>query len=93
MATKTAANAWIDPRATIEDEVEIGPFCVIGPDVTIRRGTRLLNNVTLMGNVTLGQDNTIYPNCVIGGEPQDISYTRQPHAGGDRRRQHDSRRA
>jgi UDP-N-acetylglucosamine acyltransferase len=78
MATKTAANAWIDPRATIEDEVEIGPFCVIGPDVTIRRGTRLLNNVTVMGHVTIGQDNTIYANCVIGGEPQDISYTGSP---------------
>ena len=27
-----------------------------------------------MGHVTIGRDNVIYPNVVIGGEPQDISY-------------------
>ena len=65
----------IDPRAEIDDEVEIGPFCVIGPKARIGRGTRLENNVTLMGNVTIGCYNHIFPNAVIGGEPQDISYT------------------
>ena len=75
MATYFADNASIDPRAEIDDEVEIGPFCVIGPKVRIGRGTRLENNVTLMGNVTIGCYNHIYPNAVIGGEPQDISYT------------------
>ncbi len=28
-----------------------------------------------MGRVTIGHDNVIYPNVVIGGEPQDISYS------------------
>jgi len=74
MATSIAANAWIDPRAEIDTEVEIGPFCMIGPGAKIGRGTRLLNNVTLMGNVTLGQNNLLYPNVVVGAEPQDLSY-------------------
>jgi UDP-N-acetylglucosamine acyltransferase len=74
MATRTATNAWIDPRASIEDDVEIGPFCTIGPQVHIGRGTRLLGSVTIMGRVTVGCDNVIYPGAVIGGEPQDISY-------------------
>lgn len=74
MATSIAANAWIDPRAEIDEDVEIGPFCTIGAGAKIGRGTRLLNNVTLMGNVTLGCDNVLYPNVVIGAEPQDISY-------------------
>ncbi|MEX2168015.1 MAG: acyl-ACP--UDP-N-acetylglucosamine O-acyltransferase [Pirellulales bacterium] len=74
MSTRTATNAWIDPRASIEDDVEIGPFCTIGPDVQIGRGTRLISSVTVMGRVTIGRDNTIYPGAVIGGEPQDISY-------------------
>ena len=74
MTTSIAANAWIDPRAEIDNEVEIGPFCVVGAGAKIGRGTRLLNNVTLMGNVTIGQDNVLYPNAVIGAEPQDISY-------------------
>ena len=78
MATSIAANAWIDPRAEVDTEVEIGPFCMIGPGAKIGRGSRLLNNVTIMGNVTLGRNNVLYPNVVLGAEPQDISY-----AGGD----------
>ena len=78
MATLFAENVSIDPRAQIDDDVEIGPFCVIGPEVKIGRGTKLHNNVTLMGPVTLGQHNVIYPGAVIGGEPQDVTFS-----GGD----------
>jgi UDP-N-acetylglucosamine acyltransferase len=78
MATYVADNVSIDPRAEIEEDVEIGPFCVIGPHVRIGRGTRLLNNVTIIGHVTIGQHNKIYPGVVIGGEPQDISYAGSP---------------
>jgi UDP-N-acetylglucosamine acyltransferase len=74
MATIVADNVFIDPRAEIDDEVEIGPFCAIGPGARIGRGTRLISHVSLMGRVTIGRDNTIYPNVVIGGEPQDLSY-------------------
>jgi UDP-N-acetylglucosamine acyltransferase len=75
MATCIAENVSIDPRAEIDDEVEIGSFSVIGPKVHVGRGTRLENHVTLMGDVAIGCFNHIYPNAVIGGEPQDISYT------------------
>lgn len=74
MATSIAANAWVDPRAELDYEVEIGPFCTIGAGAKIGRGTRLLNSVTLMGRVTIGRDNLFYPNVVVGAEPQDISY-------------------
>ncbi len=74
MATSIAANAWVDPRAEIDDDVEIGPFCMVGAGARIGRGTRLLNHVTLMGRVTLGVDNVLFPNVVIGADPQDISY-------------------
>jgi UDP-N-acetylglucosamine acyltransferase len=78
MATFIADNVSIDPRAEIDDEVYIGPFCVIGPQVRLGRGTRLENSVTLMGRVTIGCDNRLYPGVVIGAEPQDVSYN-----GGD----------
>ncbi len=74
MATKIAANAWVDPKAQLGEDVEIGPFCVVGPDVKIGDGTRLLNSATLMGRVTMGRGNVVYANSVIGAEPQDISY-------------------
>jgi UDP-N-acetylglucosamine acyltransferase len=74
MATYVAENVVIDPRAELDEDVEIGPFCVIGPHVRIGRGTRLENNVTLTGRVTLGEHNHLYPGAVIGAEPQDVSY-------------------
>lgn len=73
--TKIASSAWIDPRAEIAEEVEIGPLCVVGPGARVGAGTRLVSSVTLMGDVTLGRDNVVYPGAVLGGEPQDISYT------------------
>ncbi len=75
MATYIAENVAIDPRAQIDEDVEIGPFCVIGPHVRIGRGTRLENSVTLMGRVAIGQFNHIWPGTIIGGEPQDVSYS------------------
>ena len=74
MTTRIAPNAWVDPQAEIDTDVEIGPFSVIGPHARIRSGTRILNHVTVMGHVTIGRDNVLFPNVVIGGEPQDVSY-------------------
>jgi UDP-N-acetylglucosamine acyltransferase len=74
MAAYIAEHAAVDPRAQIDEDVEIGPFCVVGPDVRVGRGTKLENNVTLTGRVTVGRYNHIFPNVVIGGAPQDVSY-------------------
>lgn len=78
MASLIADTASVDPRAEIDDDVEIGPYCVIGPDVKIGRGTRLLSHVSLMGVTTIGRNNTLSPFCVIGGDPQDFSYQGSP---------------
>ena len=74
MTARIAESASVDPAAEIGHDVEIGPFSVVGPHARIQSGTRLLNSVTVMGHVTIGRDNLVYPNVVIGGEPQDISY-------------------
>ncbi len=74
MSIHVEPTAAVDPRAELDDEVHIGPFCVVGPKVRIGRGTHLLNNVTIMGRATLGEHNRIFPGAVLGGDPQDISY-------------------
>jgi len=74
MAPFISDQAAVDPRAEIDDEVYIGPFCVVGPQVQIGKGTRLENNVTLAGRVKIGEFNRIYPGAVLGAEPQDLSY-------------------
>src|SRR3984885_11593055 len=71
---KRSPQAVIDPAATIAEDVEIGPFCVIGPEVTIESGCRLLNSVTILGRTKIGRDNVFFPNAVIGAAPQDKKY-------------------
>jgi UDP-N-acetylglucosamine acyltransferase len=78
MATLIADTACVDPRAELDDDVEIGPYCVIGPDVRIGRGTRLISHVCIPGHVTVGVRNVIHPFAVIGGDPQDVSYQGTP---------------
>jgi UDP-N-acetylglucosamine acyltransferase len=74
MTATVASNATIDPRAELSYGVEVGPYCVIGPDVKIGTGTRLLSHVTITGHATIGRYNCLHPGTVIGGEPQDLSY-------------------
>ena len=57
MATLIADTACVDPRAEIADDVEIGPYCVVGPDVKIGRGTRLIGHVCILGVTTIGEHN------------------------------------
>jgi UDP-N-acetylglucosamine acyltransferase len=71
---RISPQAVIDPKAQIAEDVEIGPFCVIGPEVKIDTGCRLLNNVTVHGRTTIGKDNVFFPNSVIGAAPQDKKY-------------------
>lgn len=74
MPTRIARTARVDPHSELGEETEIGPGCVIGPDVQIGRGTRLSSHVCLLGNVKIGEFNTVRPFVSIGGPPQDVSY-------------------
>lgn len=75
MATYISKNAEVHPDAVIGQDAHIGPFCCIGPKAVIGDRTELANSVTVSGKVTIGSDNRFSPFCVIGGEPQDISYS------------------
>jgi UDP-N-acetylglucosamine acyltransferase len=77
MATDISPLAVVDPRAVLGADVKVGPFCVVGPQAVIGDRTVLDSHVAVVGRVTIGPDNRFWPNCVIGGEPQDKSY----HAG------------
>jgi len=74
MASLVAETAQVDRRAQMASDVIVGPGCVIGPEVTIGRGTRLSSHVCLMGTITIGEFNTIGPFVAIGDKPQDVSY-------------------
>lgn len=78
MAVNISPLSVVQPGAELDNDVEIGPFCLVGPNVRIGAGTVLRSHVTLAGHTTIGRDNQIFANCVIGEEPQDISYQGSP---------------
>jgi UDP-N-acetylglucosamine acyltransferase len=74
----------IHPTAIVEDgaklgaDVEIGPFCVIGPQVELGDGARLKSHVVLAGRTKIGARVKIFPFASIGHEPQDLKYRGEP---------------
>jgi UDP-N-acetylglucosamine acyltransferase len=66
----------IHPKAVVEDgavlgaDVEIGPYCIVGPDVRLGDGVRLMAHVVVMGKTEIGARTAVYPNAVLGGESQ-----------------------
>jgi len=73
MATKIHPTAVIDPKAQIDNDVEIGPFTVIGEDVQIGAGTRI-GPQCIIEFSTLGKNNWLTGAAYVGMPPQDWSY-------------------
>jgi len=51
----------IDPTARVAEgarigaSVEIGPYCLVGPQVELRSGVRLIGHVNVTGATTIGE--------------------------------------
>jgi len=71
---KIHPTAIVHPKANIGDDVEIGPFSIIGENIIINRGTKIGAHVTLNGWTTIGKNCVIHMGCVIGHEPQIKNY-------------------
>jgi len=68
------SSAIVDPLARIDDSADIGPYCIIGPEVEIGARTRLMANIYLEGPTTIGDDNIFYPYSTIGVASQDLKF-------------------
>ena len=71
-------TAIVDAGAHIAGDAEIGPYCVIGPDVVIGAGSVLANHVTVAGPAKIGRANRFFPFSSIGQRTQDLKYTGEP---------------
>ena len=67
-------TAIVDSEAKISDNVEIGPYCIIGPEVEIGTNSIIHSHVNIVGNTKIGENNQIYPFSSIGTPPQDLKY-------------------
>ncbi|MFH1223300.1 MAG: acyl-ACP--UDP-N-acetylglucosamine O-acyltransferase [Pseudomonadota bacterium] len=71
-------TAIVESGAKIGDDVYIGPYCIIGPNVDIGNSTRLEAHVSISGHTIIGKNNRIYPFASIGQPPQDLKYKGEP---------------
>lgn len=67
-------TAVVEDGAQLADDAIIGPWCYVGPKVRIGAGTRLISHVTILNRTTLGEHNTLWPQCTLGGDPQDLKF-------------------
>ena len=64
----------IDPKAKIDEGVDIGPYCVIEAGVKIGSGTILESHVILKGNTKLGKNNHLFQFSTVGDGSPDKKY-------------------
>jgi UDP-N-acetylglucosamine acyltransferase len=67
-------TAVIDSKAKISENVKIGPYSCIGPNVEIGKDTVVQSHVNITGHTIIGKNNSIYPFASIGNDPQDLKF-------------------
>ena len=67
-------TAIINSSAKIANNVKIGAYSVIGPNVEIGELTEIQSHVNITGNTKIGKNNKIYPFASIGNDPQDLKF-------------------
>ncbi|MGH7831556.1 MAG: acyl-ACP--UDP-N-acetylglucosamine O-acyltransferase [Candidatus Binatia bacterium] len=71
---KVHPTAIVEAGAELDRDVEVGPYCVIGPKVKIGKGTRIKSHAVVEGNTILGEGNRIFQFATVGSVPQDLKY-------------------
>lgn len=68
------SSAVIEEGAQIGVDARVGPFCVVGAEVTLGDGVDLVSNVVVAGDTTIGANTRIFPFASIGHPPQDLKF-------------------
>ena len=70
-ATAAHPTAIVAPGAKLADDVEIGPYTIIGEHVEIGAGTTVGAHAVITGHTTIGARNQIFHFVSLGEAPQD----------------------
>jgi len=67
-------TALVDPKASLAENVEVGAYAVIGPEVEIASGCVIGHHVCIERNTKIGESTRIWPMVSLGSDPQDLKY-------------------
>ena len=68
-------SSVVSERATVAEDVCIGPYAVIEDDVEIGDGCEVGAHAVIKRHTSMGVRNRIFEHAVLGGEPQDVKFT------------------
>jgi len=67
-------TAIIQDGAMIGDNVSIGAYSFIGANVTLADNVFIYPHVLIDGYTNIGKNTRVFPNAIIGMDPQDLKY-------------------
>jgi UDP-N-acetylglucosamine acyltransferase len=67
-------TAIVEVGARLADNVTVGPYCCVGPEVSLDDGVELMSHVVVGGQTRIGARTRIFPFASIGLPPQDLKY-------------------
>jgi UDP-N-acetylglucosamine acyltransferase len=68
------ARAVVSPDAQVAPDVHIGPYSVIGAEVSIESGTWIGPHAVINGPTKIGKNNKVFQFASLGEDPQDKKY-------------------
>src|SRR5687768_11455081 len=68
-------TAVIERGARVAEDVEVGAYAVLGPEVEIAAGCRIGPHAVITGNTSIGANCRIWQFASIGDAPQDKKYS------------------
>ncbi|HTV40936.1 MAG TPA: acyl-ACP--UDP-N-acetylglucosamine O-acyltransferase [Candidatus Sulfotelmatobacter sp.] len=71
-------TAIVHPKAKLDSTVRVGPYAVIDEGVELGANCLVGPHVYLTGQTKIGAANAFHAGCVIGDAPQDLKYKNEP---------------
>lgn len=72
--TNIHPTAIVESGAELDNNVVVGPYSIIGPNVKIGAGTVIHAHAQVVGHTTVGKSCEIFPYAYVGGKTQDLKY-------------------
>src|SRR3989454_9595724 len=73
-ALEIHATALVSPRAQIGTDCYIGPYSIIGDEVSLGDRVRIDSHCVIDGRTRIGDETHIFPFVSIGLPPQDLKF-------------------
>lgn len=74
MSTRIHKTAIVSKKAKLAENIEVGPYSIIGDNVAIGESTKVYAYCVIEGNTAIGSGCEIFTGAVVGSRPQDLKY-------------------